>query len=113
MKVKIKGENYNIKLVSKIDSDDVNRVVGQCKKVDKKILLTKDDDMRYTAETIIHELMHAFLYECGLVKESSDEEMVDWFERQFIDIFDTFVKVFEYMYPEKHGELIKLREVIK
>lgn len=84
--------------------------MGQFIKIPRKIEIVKGKSMLLTAETIIHELTHAFLYECGL--NSDDEEYVNWISRQFLDIYDTFVEVFEKMYPRMKGKFKKSQKVI-
>lgn len=60
----------------------------------------------------MHELVHAFLYECGLDDCCDDEDFVCWVSRQLLDIFDCFVDVFENKYPELKGKFVKRRKVI-
>lgn len=44
-----------------------------------------EDPDRYQKQVIRHELIHAFLFECGLSSNSwaDDEEIVDWIAVQF------------------------------
>lgn len=57
----------------------------------------KKDLDNYKKQVIRHEIIHAFLYECGLAENSNEtnawavnEEMVDWFAIQSPKIFATF-----------------------
>lgn len=107
MLVSIKGTLYNVKKVDKIEDAD-NSVCGVCRKIDKKIEFVKDVNGLETAETIIHELVHAFLYECGAVEESSDESLVSWIARQFIPIYQAFNKVADLVFKTDEKEHILL-----
>ena len=110
MKVNIKGTSYLVKFVDKIEEDGESVVVGQCYKEDKKILILKGERVNSTAETIVHELLHAFFYECGLVSESSNEDAIRWIERNYFDIFKAFLKIFNSMFKDKQLKIEVLYE---
>ncbi len=112
MKIKIKGNSYLVKFVDFIKKDEDTETVGDFVKNTKTIRIVKGKTVNFTADTILHELVHAFLYECGLDDCCSDEDIVCWMSRQLLDIFDCFIDVFEKQYPEFKGQLIKSRKVI-
>lgn len=61
-KINIKGAQWVVKLVDTIDNSDTG-VVGLTNYDDKVIFVRNDScDIR---DTIIHELLHATLFECG------------------------------------------------
>lgn len=61
---------------------------------------TEDDEraaLKIEKETLRHEILHAYLAECGLDSNSSqaehwatNEEMIDWIALQFPKIMETF-----------------------
>lgn len=111
MKVNVKGRKISVRSVDYIKSDDENEIVGQFNKEKELIEILKNKPVKFTCETVIHELVHAFLYECGLVSLGDNEEVVVWFERNFLEIFDAFVDVFEYLYPGLKRKLTKCQNV--
>lgn len=94
-KIKIKGNTWTIKYLNSIDkynwgsTDSTSKIIRlYCKE-------PKDSDLDnfqiHMNHILRHELVHAFLDECGLqdqlsyTRQGHDEKMVDWFA---------------YMYPE-------------
>lgn len=84
--LKIKGVSYKFNLVDESFDNDGVSCCGLCKKVDKEIIVVNEDNLNEQIATILHELIHAYLWECGLSEESNDEKMVEWFSRQFVPI---------------------------
>lgn len=59
-----------------------------------------DNSDNVTEHTLRHELIHAFLYECGLSECSewaANEEMIDWLAIQFDKLSDLLCSVDEIM----------------
>ncbi len=113
-KVKIKGTDYFLKIVDRFEGDnDDYKTYGLFTKADRLISIKKGEPVLFTADTICHEVVHAFLYECGLIKDCDDEDLVGWIGREFLDIFDVFVSVFERMFPEFKGKFVKAKDVFK
>ena len=98
MKVSILGTEYTIKIVEPTEEMKENGYVGICSSNDSSIMLvdfSKVDDFKHctekeisnaTAETLRHEIVHAFFNESGL-KDSANafegpwvknEELIDW-----------------------------------
>lgn len=91
-KVNILGEDWFIKWVSKHEDSRIENVAGICDFSTREILIRNDlqskcHDMRRVENQVLrHEIVHAFLEECGLSDDSCavdcwarNEEMVDWF----------------------------------
>ena len=82
-KIKIKGREYKFEVVELIDNGNV---AGLCRSKVKELYITKDKQIEETCKTITHELIHAYMHECGLPNWSGDEELVEWISNQFIEI---------------------------
>ncbi len=113
-KVKIKGTDFYLKFVDKFEDDNEEyKTYGRFTKSEKLISIKKGEPVLFTADTIAHEIAHAFLWECGLVKDCDDEDLVGWIGHQFLDMFDAFVSVFEEMFPMYKVKFVKSKEVFK
>jgi len=99
MKIKIKGEDWNINFIDIIDNDF--SIYGQCKFNEKLILLRKGLRLNILLETIAHEIYHATLRECGLRDESVDEDLVNWFSYNFQEVNNNVFKIFAKAKEEK------------
>ena len=95
----IKGRKYKLKVVPIIDNDET--IVGRCYKKDHVIKIVKDESMEESLKTLIHELLHAYIYECGLYTDSNDEEVARYIEINFLPFLLTFLKAIEIMYSNK------------
>lgn len=74
---------------------------GICARYGRKILIAPIDDMlpdcdndkekqaRFN-EVMRHELLHAFLYECGVEKYAEDEDLVQFLAIQFYKLYELF-----------------------
>lgn len=98
MKVNILGTEYRIDVVSPTETMNKNSYVGMCSSFDKVITiadlkqmsefedLTDKEIENATAETMRHEIIHAFFNECGLKDDANtydgpwckNEELIDW-----------------------------------
>ena len=78
MNLKILGADYNISLVENLSDNNA----GETDFVEKTIRIVndKDEDLE---QILRHEIMHAFFYECGLMKYAEDEVLVDFLAMQF------------------------------
>lgn len=87
--IKIKGKEYQFELKDGAwAGDNGATVVGETQYYPRKIIVANKNDVD---ETIIHELTHAFLHECGV--DSLDNEMLArWLERQFFDIWEAWLE---------------------
>lgn len=104
MKIKILGEEWNIKFKTEEEDNYLKEVNGYCDHTVKTIIVAKlerqynsyEDLEKCTRKIIRHELIHAFLDESGLMENSDwarNEEMVDWFAIQFPKIKKLFKTV--------------------
>lgn len=95
MEINILGETWEIHIVPVVSDKQLNDTYGYADETVRKIVVDdfkerKDGDLinldRFRKKVIRNEIIHAFLIESGL-KECSgwavNEEMVDWFARQF------------------------------
>lgn len=91
MEVEVLGTKYKIYLdVPAEEDDNLEKGDGYVDLQTKKIVVAEfketkgqtDDIQRYKSSVIRHELMHAFLYESGMVAYSNDERLVEWLEIQ-------------------------------
>ena len=104
-------ENKEISIMGSIwkiywlDSDEFSNAYGLTDEFSKTIEIqrTKPDDMTVLqwyenqCRVLRHEIIHAFLIECGLSASSNacdawaeNEEMIDWFARLSTKIFDVY-----------------------
>lgn len=78
--VNVLGTKYNINyfdyLTGYLGSTDTDKKI-----IDIDNTLNKNEFKR----TILHELLHAYFYECGLERYSGDEFLIHWLDR-FIPI---------------------------
>lgn len=101
--VDILGTKYSIYELDKKDDKILENADGYCDKTTKKIVITvKSDDNQledfevYRKGVLRHEILHAFLFESGLHENMThpqyghDEEMVDWFAKQYPKIDKVF-----------------------
>ncbi len=105
MKANVLGVEYEIKFANEDTDPYLANVDGYCDETIKSIVVddmsktteyAKKDLKSYQDKCVRHELFHAFLYESGLAENSSwalNEEMVDWFARQFPKIKKEFEKL--------------------
>ena len=81
-RISILGTSYTFYSSKREESDDLEDCDGYTDTISKKIFIAENADCKN--ETIVHEIVHAFLYESGLDIESwaSNEEIVDWIALQ-------------------------------
>ena len=106
----IKGRKYKLKVVSVIDND--NNIVGMCYRKEHLIKVVKDNNMEESLKTIIHELLHAYIYECGLEDNSLDEDIVKYFELNFLSFVLTCLNGIEIVYPNKEDDIYRIKYLI-
>lgn len=98
MQVNIKGRKYKVKYVKSIED---GTAIGRTNRIEKIIEITKcEESTEETIQTIIHELLHAYLDECGFCNESSKEIFNYWLEANYLQMFDSLLKIFPMIYPE-------------
>lgn len=85
-KINVLGVDYEIYLLEEKDdymaSEDCD---GYCDNYDKVIKVSNHPVKGYEDEVVLHELLHAFLYESGIEIGYGihNEETVNWFALQF------------------------------
>lgn len=95
MKVNILGTEYSISTVSETEEPRLKEAIGICDWTTHEIILKDEIDSDfgnmeiYRKKVLRHEIVHAFMLECGLDEcslaidsWSENEEMIDWFARQ-------------------------------
>lgn len=107
MDINILGTNYKIYFKTEKEEPALAELGGFCDETSKRIVVydmvhSQSDmcsvsDKKYVQDLVLrHELIHAFLIESGLLDESdwaANEEMVDYFARQFHKIEAVFNKL--------------------
>ena len=94
MTIDIMGSAWTITECSEKDDPNLNNADGYCDWTTRRIVIEREisgslNDMEeYIRKVTRHEIVHAFLLECGLHEATSatdswanNEEMVDWFAR--------------------------------
>lgn len=91
--VTVLGETYTIETRNADQDKFLERADGYTDRSIRTIVLaeiddrvTLDDKKRYQAEVLRHEIVHAFVAECGIQNltdygRDDDESVVDWFAR--------------------------------
>ena len=105
----IKGRKYKLKVVPIIDNDET--IVGRCYKKDHVIKIVKDESMEESLKTLIHELLHAYIYECGLYTDSNDEDLVRYIELNFLPFLIIFLNATEIVYSNKKKDIERIKQL--
>ena len=95
MKLNIKGNEYDIIFENDVFlSSYKNQILdGECSSIDGTIRINKNNDDYNLDRLILHEIIHAYFYECGLPYYSNDETLVNWIAQNIQDIYSNFEKV--------------------
>ncbi|EQK39766.1 hypothetical protein C672_3647 [[Clostridium] bifermentans ATCC 638] len=106
--INVLGVDYTVEFKTIEEDIKLSECDAYCDVTVKKIVIENPcesmlllEDIKYNQSRLFrHELMHAFLYECGLYNESwaINEEMVDFIAIQFEkmkNIFEKSEKIFE------------------
>lgn len=80
-KVNIKGTDY--KIIAEKPNRDYLGVTNYKKKTIKITTYNEGEEIK---KTIIHELLHAYMHECGLIQYESDETIILFLENIFTDL---------------------------
>lgn len=96
IKINIKGQPYIIRYVNNLYGHS-----GVTNTANKYIHIQETEDAYELQKTIIHELIHAYFNECGLIEFSVNEILAYWFESHFQNINNDFVKIFQTFEPDK------------
>ncbi len=99
MKINVLGIEYNTFFLTQEEDAKLTECDAYCDYTTKKIVIENPkadlmllEDIKYNqARLLRHELLHAFLYECGLCTQSdwaTNEEMIDFFAIQLPKIFN-------------------------
>lgn len=92
MKISVKGTTYNVERVDDIENSPT--AIGRTMPKKKKIEFVECEISEYeTLCTIIHELMHAYLYETGVRLLEQEEEFCYWIESVFIEMQQNLKKI--------------------
>lgn len=88
--MQIKGQEYKTHFFK-----DNRGFEGLTRTDTKDIFIKVDEDENETKKTIIHELLHAYFFECGLVGYCSDETLVHFLEGIYFDLSKNALDIFE------------------
>ena len=83
------GHTYKVKLVKKVDKEDSCGEVLYEKKLIKLRKPTKDYTIQMVEETLLHEIIHAILYECEYKELSENEELIERLSRAVKQVIKT------------------------
>lgn len=86
----IKGQHYKVSIVNSLYTAS-----GLANLTNKYICIAENENKEEFLKTIIHELVHAYLYECGLIQYSGDETLVHWLDRHFLTIYNKAFDLYE------------------
>ena len=105
MTVHVLGENYTLNFIPEEEDESLKYYDGYCDETVKTLVVKqykrgepgskKAIDLQ-EKKNFRHEIIHAFLFESGLAENSTwaqEEEMVDWFAKQFPKLLDAFREV--------------------
>ena len=87
--VNIKGVEYKVYFV-----DEMFNVCGLTDCGIKKIYISILEDKEEMFETLVHELIHAYLEECGLISYAKDEVLISWLEQHFFELYNQFEDIY-------------------
>ena len=110
--VNIKGRDYKIIKTTKDITSKGELCDGVSDSLNKTIYIKLQDNTEYVLQTIIHELIHANYFECGLYGEMDSEQLPRWFEVQFFQIVKQFLKIAKYIYPTKTHDADKIDSLL-
>lgn len=92
--IKVKGQTYK---VYKIDPN--SEYFGRMNGTDKVIELTSTlKEKGILEDTTMHELTHAFFYECGQMKYCEDEELqetIGRFAKEIVKAYNTIINAYK------------------
>lgn len=97
-KIIIKGQPYQVTFFN-----EEERYKGRTSFENKVIELYKEEDKKELQKTIIHELFHAYFYECGLIEYAVDETIMYFIEHVFHDLVDNANKICKMAKAVKNG----------
>lgn len=94
----ILGVKYSIEYKSEEQDEYLQGKYGYCDLDLKKIVINNKFNDNFIKTTLRHELLHAFMYECGLhdnslhyeVAWATNEEMIDFFSIQWVKLNKIF-----------------------
>ena len=115
-KINIKGRDYKLILTDNDILVKDKKCDGACDILTKTIYIRKrqyEEEKENLCLTFVHELTHAFFYECGFVDYSKDENLMYFFEHQFLDILTAFTNCLSYMFPKSKKEVNKALKIYK
>lgn len=100
MKVNIKGKPYTVKLKEDTFISNDKAVWGLIDYNNSEISIATKEE-KEIPYTVYHELIHGYLYECGLGCYAHDEVLVDWFARHIEEIDKSALSIMEYILKNK------------
>jgi hypothetical protein len=95
-KIKIAGNNWQVKFVDKIQTEDGTITFGQTIYGDNIVFVStkRPNGKPYSSDeiqrTLLHELTHVFLSEGQYNQCSNDEPLVEWLARCMQELFNKY-----------------------
>ena len=104
MTVHVLGENYTLNFIPEEEDDGLKDCDDYCDETIKTLVVKQYDRSEPLGKKALdlqkknfrHEIIHTFLNESGLAENSTwaqEEEMVDWFAKQFPKLLTAFQEV--------------------
>ena len=87
--VDIKGKMYSVQFV-----DELPGSYGCSDSEHQKITVERQSDEVIVFRSIVHELLHCYLNECGLSSYSNDETLISWLDYHFLEIYKKCNEIF-------------------
>ena len=128
LKINILGTEWEVKYQSLKENDKLDDSIGGlCDNSSKSIVVRRFEEgeydvlniKNYEKHCLKHEIVHAYLFECGLEENSLythawavNEEMVDWIAHQCHKIEKTHIEVCASLF-EEHGGIIMVDQLGK
>jgi len=88
--INIKGQEYQVEF-----KDYLPNCCGLSDSAKKEIFIENNSNSEELKKRIVHELLHAYFYECGLNVYNSDETLINWIDHHFLELNDKLNKIIE------------------
>jgi hypothetical protein len=84
------GTPYTLTYTTVKSDEDLADCYGVCHCSKQNIVIDKSQPVETLASTIRHEIIHAFLFECGLTTYAGNETLVEFLAQQFPKLLKLF-----------------------
>lgn len=81
--ISIFGEKWQVKFQHPCFLEDMSQVAGYCDQRNKSLVIDGNNDDKYVAETLFHELFHAYMRRMGVINAGIPHEVEEIIADQF------------------------------